>query len=202
MVALLGSDHPAVATIESNLGLALQDQGKLAEAEQLQREVLAKRRKLLGPEHPYMLKSLASLGWVLRDRGKLTEARRTLEECVALGHKIQDPVQDDLVLAEVDLAVVLGDLGKVQPALDLLAQAQAAREQTLGTEHPGVAQIYVRRADILLSSGSSARLETWRNTPWRSSPRPNRGRVAMPSSRGASSAPARRCRATGRMVSP
>ena len=63
--------------------MLLQDQGKLAEAEQFCRRALEGKERTLGRDHPSTLTSVNNLGMLLKAQGKLAEAeqffRRALE---------------------------------------------------------------------------------------------------------------------------
>ena len=62
------------------LASVLKKQGKYAESEALNLEVLERRRKVLGGEHKDTLLSLNNLANVLGRQGKLTEAVTILRE--------------------------------------------------------------------------------------------------------------------------
>jgi hypothetical protein len=49
---VLGEEHPDTLTTAANLANSLSRQGRHAEAETMQREVLAVRKRVLGEEHP------------------------------------------------------------------------------------------------------------------------------------------------------
>ena len=72
---LLGPQHPSTLVAQANLATYLDDMGRLAESEAMQRDVLAK-----SAGQPAMTMSLsqpqlrANLASTLRRRGKLTEA--------------------------------------------------------------------------------------------------------------------------------
>ena len=68
--ATLGDRHPSTLTSISNLGLLLQDQGKLDEAGVLYREALEAKRATLGDRHPSTLTSMNNLGSLLHDQGR------------------------------------------------------------------------------------------------------------------------------------
>ena len=59
---------------KSTIATLLKEQGKLAEAEPLYREVLEGFREVLGPRHPDTLISVNNLAVLLMDQGKLAEA--------------------------------------------------------------------------------------------------------------------------------
>ena len=68
----------------SHLAGLIRANGKLTEAEAMNREAIPMWRKLMGNEHPYVADSLQSLAEVLRDQGKLAEAEMHLREALAI----------------------------------------------------------------------------------------------------------------------
>ena len=74
---------PDALIATNSLGLLLQEQGKLEEAEPLFREVLQVRRETLGSTHPDTLVSVKNLHLLLQAQGKLEEAKALLRECAA-----------------------------------------------------------------------------------------------------------------------
>ncbi|MHC4414580.1 MAG: tetratricopeptide repeat protein [Planctomycetota bacterium] len=72
--ASLGEDHPDTVRSMSNLAGALQQQGRLAEAVDIQREVVGRSERRHGPEHSDTIGALASLS------GYLSRSRRHEEE--------------------------------------------------------------------------------------------------------------------------
>jgi hypothetical protein len=49
---MLGPEHPDTLMTRNNLAIALNEQGKYAEAETQDRELIKLYEKVLGPEHP------------------------------------------------------------------------------------------------------------------------------------------------------
>jgi hypothetical protein len=76
---------PHTLTVAGDLAASLSGQGKHAEAEQIQREVLGVTRRVLGEEHPDTLTVAIHLGATLAYRAKFAEAEEmlhaTLEAC-------------------------------------------------------------------------------------------------------------------------
>ena len=66
----------------NQLGLLLQDMGKLEEARPLYEEALQARRETLGDRHPSTLTSIGNMGALLYGMGQLTEARPLFEEAL------------------------------------------------------------------------------------------------------------------------
>ncbi|KAG6869836.1 hypothetical protein C0993_006253, partial [Termitomyces sp. T159_Od127] len=67
----------------NNLGYTLQSAGKLQEAEEIQREVLAAQQAVLGNNHPDTFVSMDNLGFTLQRAGKLQEAEEIQREVLA-----------------------------------------------------------------------------------------------------------------------
>jgi hypothetical protein len=60
----------------NNLALTYEDQGRWAEAEKLQVQVMGTRKKVLGPEHPLTLTSMNNLASTYWNQGRWTEAEK------------------------------------------------------------------------------------------------------------------------------
>jgi len=71
----------------SNVAILLKNQGRLAEAEPLQRERLALRRAKSGDRSPNTLGALGNLAVNLQKQGKLAQAEPLFREAVAAWHK-------------------------------------------------------------------------------------------------------------------
>ena len=84
---ILGPDHRQTLAAMNNLGLAVQSQGRLAEAEQLLREALATEERVYGPEHQDTVNNMENLADLLADEGHLADAeklhRQALADCFA-----------------------------------------------------------------------------------------------------------------------
>ena len=79
-LARMPREERATSVLQNQLGLLLNDQGKLDEAGGLFREALEARRATLGDRHPDTLGSIHNLGRLLHDQGRLGEAETLLLE--------------------------------------------------------------------------------------------------------------------------
>ena len=89
--AKLSPLHPDLAQSLSNLGLLLQQTGRLDESEELGREALAIRRRTLGQQHVLIVQSLNNLGQLLQARRQYSQAEALLRESLAMGTKLRGP---------------------------------------------------------------------------------------------------------------
>eukprot|EP00964_Phaeocystis_antarctica_P147706 scaffold114369_cov55-Phaeocystis_antarctica.AAC.1 len=101
----------------SNVAGMLKDQGRLAEAEPLQREQLAADRAEDGDRGDTTLASLGNLAINLLQQGKLTEAEPLFREAVAAEREVSG--NDDVATMQS-----AGSLGKVLLAQGKLAEAE------------------------------------------------------------------------------
>jgi tetratricopeptide (TPR) repeat protein/predicted Ser/Thr protein kinase len=115
---LQGEDHPEVAGALENLGLSNADQGKLAEAEQIQRRSLALFEKALGPRHPDVGRSLLNLGSSVDMLGRHDEAAVLYTRALGI-------YRDALGPRHLMVAHTLALLGQVASSQDRLREAEA-----------------------------------------------------------------------------
>ena len=69
-----GDRHPNTLASINSMGLLLQAQGKLAEAEPLYREAVTVAREVLGTAHPWTKGFINNLAAILKQQGKAEEA--------------------------------------------------------------------------------------------------------------------------------
>jgi tetratricopeptide (TPR) repeat protein len=117
-LAALAPAERAESALLKQLGMLMEDQGKLDEARTLLEESVAGRRAALGDADPGTLTSISMLGWVLCQQGLYDEARPLFEEAGAGLNVAFGTAHKDTLLAIVNLGVVLG-------RLELLDEAHA-----------------------------------------------------------------------------
>jgi Tetratricopeptide repeat len=82
--SILGPEHPNTLTSMANLASTYGNQGRLAEAEKLEVQVLETRKSALGPEHPDTLVSMNNLAYTWKQQGRDSDALAMLTTCVPL----------------------------------------------------------------------------------------------------------------------
>eukprot|EP00964_Phaeocystis_antarctica_P162844 scaffold137927_cov93-Phaeocystis_antarctica.AAC.1 len=109
----------------NNVGMVLTKQGRLAEAEALQREQLAAHCKQGGDRAPNTLVACNNLAVSLQEQGKLGEAEPLFREVVAARGEVSGNDDVDTMIAVGNLGTVLLEQGKLGEAEPLLVEAVA-----------------------------------------------------------------------------
>ena len=104
---MLGEDHPDTLAAINNLGLLLQAQGKLAEADALFTEAIRSCRRAFPRPHPTTALLLHHHADVLRVTGRLDEAEKPAREAVAMYREHPDWSANEARHAEKVLADTL-----------------------------------------------------------------------------------------------
>lgn len=154
--AVLGPQHPRVATFLNNLASVLYDQGDLAGVRSLAERALAIQEKALGLDHPDMAVSLTHLAGVLQEQGDLAGARGNYEQALALTEAAFGLEHYRVPESLNNLALVLQDQGDLAGAQERYERALAILEQVLGPDHPDVATCINNLALVLYDQGDLA----------------------------------------------
>jgi eukaryotic-like serine/threonine-protein kinase len=120
-----GQPDPYVARSLNNLASALEDLGKLAEAESLYRDSIAMRKKLYGNRNPSVTPALSNLGHVLQQEGKAAEAEPYYREAAAIAEETVGKDNLNRAIYVRNLASALLTMGKA-------VEAEASAREALG----------------------------------------------------------------------
>ena len=132
MLAALPEAKRGTSPLLSNVAGVLGVQGRLAEAEVLERERLAAKRAEGGDRHPSTLGALNNLADNLRAQGKLAEAEPLLREALAARREVSGNDDKQTMNAAGNLGKVLLAQGKLAEAEPLLVEAVAWCRKTSG----------------------------------------------------------------------
>jgi CHAT domain-containing protein/Tfp pilus assembly protein PilF len=120
------------AAAELWLGIGLQGQKRLPEAEVADRRALAVFEQVSGPQSADVATALTVLGVLLRAQGKSEDAVAAFKRALAIREKVLGP-QDPQTLATLDaLGSLLAASDHEEEAIPLLRRLLAAREKTSG----------------------------------------------------------------------
>jgi len=119
--AILGPSHPQAASTIVNLGNALFDLGRHAEAAELYRRSLAIDEEALGDDHPDVAMDLSNLGIVYRNMGHTPQA-------IALFQRAHDLLERALGADHTSTLTVARNLAKLQAVVDEPSDTPASKQ--------------------------------------------------------------------------
>ena len=136
---LLGTEHPAYLAVINGLAALMERQGRLAESETLQREVLATLRRTLGERHPRVHSSLNNLGSVLLAQEKVEESIEVFKEAVDFAREVHGENHPVLAISLAQLGFTIRDTKDAANYAEserLILNAITIFESTLPKNHP------------------------------------------------------------------
>jgi hypothetical protein len=116
-----GKEHPNTLTTRHNLGEAIRDQGRAAEAEAMFRDLLPLREKVQGKEHLHTLITRHGLARAILDQGRAAEAEAIFRDLLPLQEKVQGKEHPHTLVNRRALALAGLEQGSSDRARDALA---------------------------------------------------------------------------------
>ncbi|KAL1495725.1 hypothetical protein AB1Y20_016592 [Prymnesium parvum] len=135
-LARLPKEERGTSLLIAKLGMLLEAQGRLDEAEVLLREALEASRETLGNHHPNTLISINNLGSLLQDQGRLDEAGVLFREALEARRETLGNRHPDTLTSLNNLGMLLQAQGRLDEASALFREALEASRETLGNRHP------------------------------------------------------------------
>ena len=133
---VLGADHPVTLTVRNNLAGAYKSAGRLAEAIELFKQVLAERERVLGADHPDTLTVRNNLASAYESVGRFGEAIDAWEELLLDCQRVLGADHPVTLTVRNNLAVAYRSVGRFGEAIELFEQVLADRVRVLGPDHP------------------------------------------------------------------
>ena len=118
-----------------NRATALMNQGKLAEATEVSRQVLERSKKVLGPEHPDSLSRMFDLGLALHAGERFRDAEQVFWQLLPLREKVLGPSHPDTIAVIDAICEELFNLRKYEESRELLEEELLRCTKAFGLEH-------------------------------------------------------------------
>jgi tetratricopeptide (TPR) repeat protein len=158
-MCVLGAEHPNTLATAGNLALSLSGQGKYADAERIEREVLRVRRRVLGTEHPNTLVTAGNLALSLTNQGKYKEAEEIQREVLGVETRVLGAEHPGTLTTAGNLAGSLSSQGRHAEAEAILRELLGSQKRVLGAEHPDTLMTAANVATTLANQGRHVEAE-------------------------------------------
>ncbi len=150
----------ALALALTNLGSAIENEGRLTEADSLHKAAWALFRRTAASDDPERGTLLDNLAQVRQKLGDLKGAEEWQRQALAFREQTRPRDWDGLTSSYNNLAIVLGQSGRYREADSLLLLAVAASRTAHGPEHPAVAMALGNYAASLDLEGDNDRADS------------------------------------------
>jgi tetratricopeptide (TPR) repeat protein len=137
--ALSGSGSVLEASAVGNIGMALVDQGKYAEALEYCQRALNVANAAVGGWHPDVAVFVSNIGLVLTHQGKYADALEHYRRALAIEEKALGADHPSVATVLSNIGLVLTHQRKYADALEHYRRALTIEEKALGAQHPNVA---------------------------------------------------------------
>lgn len=156
---------PETLRTMTDLGFILMQQGRLKEAEKLERESLSHQLPMLGRESTDTLITMSDLAAVLSEEGNFAEGIPLNRDVVETERRLLGPADHRTLAAMDNLAAMLGMNGQLQESEQAERQTIEIERHAYGEEHIGYLNSMGNLGDTLYLMGKYADAEsTWRQT--------------------------------------
>ncbi len=119
-----GADHYTTMQLRVTLAMVMSHQGELADAEEIQRDIVERQRRILGPDAFDLATSLDDLGTTVGRRGRPREALALHEEALRIFERGN---------GKEGIAIVLNNLGSIYRELEVWDAAERTYTRALAT---------------------------------------------------------------------
>jgi tetratricopeptide (TPR) repeat protein len=132
----LNGNDPNTLISMANLALTYSNQGRWAEAEGLEMQVMETRKTVLGSKHPDTLASMANLALTYSNQGRWAEAETLFVHVIETRKTVLGKEHPDMLASMGKLASTYWDQERWAEAEMLFVQVMETGKKVLGPEHP------------------------------------------------------------------
>lgn len=155
----LGPDHPATLQSQSNIAVALGDQGSYKQSEEEHKKVLEARKRTQGNEHPDTIASRSNLAVMRCRQGHANEAEKEHRQILEMRQRVLGPEHPSTLESMNLLAVSLGDQGKNLESQREHERALEIRQRVLGPKHPDTLATQGNLVAVMSNLGKNSEAE-------------------------------------------
>ena len=137
-----GEDHPDIATIWNNYGLAWKEKGEYDKAIAYYEKALKSNLKNFGEDHPEVATIWCNLGDAWNAKGQYDKAIEYHEKALTSGFKTFGEDHPNVAIIWNSYGSVWKEKGQYDKAIAYYEQALKSNLKTFGEDHPSVATIW------------------------------------------------------------
>lgn len=152
----LGPEHPDLAVVLLNLGMAIRPNGDLAAALAPMQRALAIREKALPPGHVDIAWAAEYIGDIYREAGRYDDALAMYERMLSIREQALGPGNRLVSRSLSRLGALQRDMGSPTLAVPLYERALEIDRRTLGPDHPDLVAALSNFAAALRDVGEYA----------------------------------------------
>ncbi|KAH7110139.1 kinesin light chain 3 [Dendryphion nanum] len=139
--------------LEWRCAMALQNDGRFSEAEQLFLQVMDTWKRILGDEHPDTLTSMANLALTFWNQGRWKDAEELEAQIIETRKKVLGDEHPNTLTSIANMASTFWNQGRWKEAEKLSIQVMNIRKRVLGDRHPSTLTIMTNLASTYCSQG-------------------------------------------------
>jgi len=157
--AIVGSQHPEVALVLTNLAWLSYEQGSYQQAERLIMRALRMYEETLGPQHPDVASPLNGLAILSDEQGNYEQAERLYQRALRILEKAWGPLHPRVALPLCNLADLYSEQSNYEQVERLYQRSLSIWEEAWGPLHPRVALSLTGLAHLYAREGEEERAE-------------------------------------------
>jgi hypothetical protein len=157
---LYGARDPSTLESMAQLGWILDREGRLPEADKLERQALGSLREVQGPRFPLALESSDHLAVIEEDQGHYAQAERLAREVMDGAGRTLGPESSLALLSANHFAQSLWDQGRYADAEQQYRRLVDIDARVLGSDHPQTLAARLNLALAIASQQRTAEAET------------------------------------------
>lgn len=150
---ILGEEHPDIATVYSDIGVASDIMGDHEKALTMHKKALGIREKVLGMEHPDTATSYNEIGGVYHEMEQYEKALAMHNKALEIRLRVLGAECPETATSYNDLGITYNAMGKLEKSLEMHVKALTIRKEVLGMGHPDTASSYANIGTIYLAMG-------------------------------------------------
>ncbi len=157
----LGDDDPDTLRSITRMGVLIQSQGKIVEAEPYYDEALETKRRVFGNDHAETLISINNMGYLKKVQGKFIEAELLYREALGTRRRVFGDDHADSLVSMSNLGALLHSRGKLDEAEPYYYKVLEAKRRVHGDDHPRTLASINNMGVLLKSQGKFDEAETY-----------------------------------------